>query len=249
MSFLNKIFKKYKYVQDNMLLPTHIAIIMDGNGRWAKKRGLPRNIGHKEGSNTLRKIVHFCDEIGIKYLTVYAFSTENWKRPKNEVDTLMSLLLEYLRKADSELGGKNVRIKVIGEMKGLPEEIRNEIKKVTRSTEKNSGLTLNIALNYGSRDEILFGVREIIKDINAGRLKIDELSEEELSNRLYTAGIPDPDLLIRTSGEKRISNFLLWQAAYTEFWYTDVYWPDFNERHLMEAINEFRGRHRRFGGI
>jgi undecaprenyl diphosphate synthase len=249
MTFIQQLFKKTELKNENITLPNHIAIIMDGNGRWAKKKGLPRTIGHREGSNTLKKIVKACDKLGIKHLTVFAFSTENWKRPKNEVDALMSLLHNYLLNADKEIGGRNIRIQVFGDKKGLSDEIVNQIKRVTKSTAKNNGLTLNIALNYGSRDEIIHGVKGIAKEVAAGKLKVEDISEKMLSDRLYTAGIPDPDLLIRTSGEMRISNFLLWQLAYTEFWYTDVYWPDFNETHLMEAINEYQNRQRRFGGV
>lgn len=249
MSLINRLFKKKELKNDNNILPSHIAIIMDGNGRWAKRRGLPRTVGHREGSNTLRKIVVACNKLGIKYLTLFAFSTENWKRPKSEVDALMSLLLEYLKNAENEIGGRNIKIRVFGDKKGLPVEIINQIKRVAISTGKNNGLTLNIALNYGSRDEILHGIKGIARDVAAGTLKVEDISEETFSDRLYTAGIPDPDLLIRTSGEMRISNFLLWQLAYTEFWYTDVYWPDFNETHLMEAIREYQNRQRRFGGV
>ena len=249
MHFFNKVFKKVDNDIDMKNLPGHIAIIMDGNGRWARKRGLPRNIGHKEGSNTLKNIVVFSNKIGIKYLTVYAFSTENWKRPKSEVDALMSLLLEYLKNAEQELSGRNIRIRVIGDKTGLPVEIQQQVEKVERLSAGNTGLNLNIALNYGSRDEIIYAVREVTKDIKNGKLNVDDVNEALLSGRLYTSGIPDPDLLIRTSGEKRISNFLLWQLAYTEFWYTDVLWPDFNDSHLLESIREYQKRHRRFGGI
>ena len=230
-------------------LPRHIAIIMDGNGRWAKKRGLPRNVGHKEGSKNLKKIVAFCSKLGLNYLTVYAFSTENWKRPKSEVEGLMSLLLEYLRNAETELGGENIRIRVSGDLKGLPEEIQKEVARVTKVTQKNTGMTLNIALNYGGKDDILQAVREIVRDVQAGRLDSRHIDEQSLSMRLYTAGMPDPELIIRTSGENRMSNFLLWQAAYSEFWYTDDLWPDFKEEHIVEAIREFQKRNRRFGGI
>lgn len=230
-------------------LPGHIAIIMDGNGRWASKRGLPRSMGHREGSSNLKRIVNFCSEIGIKYLTVYAFSTENWKRPKSEVDTLMSLLEEYLKTADTELKGKNVRIKVIGDVTRLPESIQKEIKRVADSTSSNTGLTLVIALNYGGRDEIINAVKMISRDVEQGVLKVEDINAELFSNRLYTSGIPDPDLLIRTSGEQRISNFFLWQSAYTEFWYTDVLWPDFSERDIVKAIKDYQKRSRRFGGV
>ncbi|MCX7711841.1 MAG: isoprenyl transferase [Clostridia bacterium] len=249
MSFLNQLFKKEKLNIDLGQLPNHVAIIMDGNGRWAKKRGLPRNVGHREGSNALRKIVEASSKLGIKHLTVYAFSTENWKRPKNEVDALMSLLLEYLKNAERELSGKNVRIRVIGNIKGLPEDIQKEVARVEKLTAVNSGLSLNMALNYGSRDEILQAIKGIAKEVENKTLCVENIDENTVARKLYTSEIPDPDLLIRTSGEKRISNFLLWQLAYTEFYYTDVLWPDFREKHLIEAVREYQSRHRRFGGI
>jgi len=252
MFLLERLFKKKKLADtiiDKSKLPVHIAIIMDGNGRWAKRRGLSRSVGHKEGSKTLKKIVKYCDTLGIKYLTVYAFSTENWKRPKDEVDTLMSLLLEYLKNAEKELGGNSVRIRVIGNIKGLSPEIQNEIERVTKSTEKNTGICLNIALNYGSRSEITEAVKEIAKDVKKGMVEISDIDENVISSRLYTSGIPDPDLLIRTSGEMRISNFLLWQSAYSEFWYTNVLWPDFSEADLLQAIADYQVRNRRYGGV
>jgi undecaprenyl diphosphate synthase len=234
---------------DKTRLPVHIAIIMDGNGRWAKKRGLSRNFGHKEGANTIRKIAAYCDDIGIKYLTVFAFSTENWARPKSEVDTLMTLLLEYLKNAEKEIGGRNISISVIGDREGLPSDIKNEIIRVEKSTKKNTGLKLIFAINYGGRDDILHAVKETIKGVTNGSIALDKVDLATITNNLYTKGIPDPDLLIRTSGEKRISNFLLWQSAYTEFWYTDVLWPDFREKHVIEAIGVYQNRVRRFGGI
>ena len=249
MLFFKRKSKKEAKEIDYTRLPAHIAIIMDGNGRWAKKRGLTRSFGHKEGSNNLKKIAGFCDDIGIKYLTVYAFSTENWKRPKNEVETLMSLLLEYLKNAERELGGRSMQIRVIGDKKGLPEDIQKEIIRVEKSTQMNTGLKFNIALNYGSRDEILFAIKEIVKEVRQGKMIEDKIDMQTVTDHLYTVGIPDPDLLIRTSGEKRISNFLLWQSAYTEFWYTDVLWPDFKENHILEAIEVYQNRNRRFGGI
>lgn len=249
MSFLSRLFKRNVDTIDNTNMPAHIALIMDGNGRWAKKRGLPRNIGHREGSNTLRKIVKACSDIGIKYLTVYAFSTENWKRPKSEVDALMTLLLEYLKNADRELAGNNIRIRIIGDMNGLSDDIKQEVAKVEKSTSKNTGMNLVIALNYGGRDEIVNAVRNIARDVKNGKLKPDEITEQTITGRLYTMGIPDPDLLIRTSGEMRLSNFLLWQLGYAEFWYTDVLWPDFDKDELMKAISEYQQRNRRYGGI
>jgi undecaprenyl diphosphate synthase len=249
MFFLHKLLKKGRVPFDEDRLPAHIAIIMDGNGRWAKKRGMTRSIGHREGSNTLRKIVGFCNKLGIKYLTVYAFSTENWKRPKNEVDYLMSLLLEYLRNAEKELAGQDIRIRVIGNTEGLPDEICRQIIRVMKVTEGNGGMILNIALNYGGRDEIINAVKRLARDVKSGRVCPDDIDECMLESMLYTSGVPDPDILIRTSGEKRISNFLLWQCAYTEFWYTDDLWPDFKEEHILEAIRDFQGRKRRYGGV
>ena len=254
MHFLSKFFKKNeidkeRFEIDYNNLPVHIAIIMDGNGRWAKKRGLPRSIGHREGSNNLDKIAHFCGEIGIKFLTVYAFSTENWKRPKSEVDTLMDLLLDYLKNAESHIGGRSVRIKTIGDKSVLSKEIQEQIVRVTKLTENNTGLTLNIAINYGGKDEIVHAVKELAREVAEGSIKHDSIDEAMISKRLYTKDVPDPDLLIRPGGEKRISNFLIWQSAYTEFWYTDDLWPDFKKEHIIEAIKEFQIRNRRFGGV
>lgn len=247
--FFSKWKKKEKADIGEGKLPEHIAIVMDGNGRWAQKRGLPRNLGHREGSNTLRKIVKACDRIGIKYLTVYAFSTENWNRPKGEVDCLMDLLLEYLKNAENEIGGRNIRIRVIGNVNRLSEEIKSEIARVMKSTEKNDGMTLVIALNYGGRDEIVAAVKRIAEDVKKGSLSLDAIDEQTVADHLYTFGIPDPDLMIRPSGEKRISNFLLWQSAYTELCYSNVLWPDFDEENLLEAIKEYQSRDRRYGGV
>ena len=252
MSFLKNIFKirdRRKSNIDYTKLPAHIAIIMDGNSRWAKKRALPRSVGHREGAKTLKEISTFCGEIGIKYLTVYAFSTENWKRPKSEVDALMSLLLDYLKNAETHIGGKNVRIQVIGDISVFDDNIKKEIDRVTKLTSKNSGLILNIALNYGSRDEIVHAAKRIAKEVAEGKINAGDIDEKVLNDRLYTAAIPDPDLLIRPGGEKRLSNFLLWQSAYTELWYTDVLWPDFKKEHILEAISDYQKRNRRFGGI
>jgi len=250
MALLSNIFrKKSKAMIDVKTLPVHIAIIPDGNGRWAKKRGLPRNAGHREGSNTLKTIVKYCAKLGIKYMTVYTFSTENWKRPKSEVDGLMSLLKEFLRNAENELSGSNVRIKVIGDISVLSAELQSEIARVEKMTEKNTGLMLNIALNYGGRDEIVFAVKQIGKEIAEGKLRLSDIDSNLISEKLYTGGIPDPDLIIRTSGEKRSSNFLLWQSAYSEYWYTNVLWPDFRPDDLREAISDYQQRNRRFGGI
>lgn len=249
MGFFSKYFAQKKINEDFKVVPNHIAIIPDGNGRWAKKRGLPRSIGHREGSMTIKKVVIYCSKIGVKNLTVYAFSTENWKRPQTEVDMLMNLLLEFLRNAEKELDGSNVRIKVIGDVNGLPKELQQEIVRVQNLTSINNGLSLNIALNYGSRCEMLNAVKEITKKVNEGKLSIDEIDETQFESCLYTTGIPDPDLLIRTSGEQRISNYLLWQCAYTEFWFTNELWPDIGESHIAEAIIAYEKRNRRYGGV
>lgn len=234
---------------DRANMPIHIAIIMDGNGRWARKRGLPRNMGHRAGSQTLKKITGFCNDIGIQYLTVYAFSTENWKRPKEEVDGLMQLLTEYIDEAKNETDEKNIRIRVLGDISVLSEDIQKGIAEVEQKTSGNKGLTLNIALNYGARNEIVFAARKIAQEIKEDLIDISSINEELFSSKLYTSGMPDPDLVIRPSGEKRISNFLLWQSAYSEFWTSNIYWPDFNEKHLLDAIKEYQQRDRRFGGV
>ncbi len=222
---------------------------MDGNGRWAKKRGLPRSAGHSVGAETLKKIVTECNNMGIKYITVYAFSTENWKRPQAEVDYLMNLLLDYLKDAENTLAGENVRIRAIGSRKELSEEIQEQIIKTEKFTENNTGITMNIALNYGSREEIVTAVKGIYDDVKNGKLEIDDITPELISDNLYTKHQPDPDLIIRTSGEERISNFLLWQLAYSELWFTDKLWPDFSKNDLYEAILDYQGRGRRFGGV
>lgn len=234
---------------DSGNIPRHVAIIMDGNGRWAESKGLPRSVGHREGANTLKSIVRACDEIGIKYLTVYAFSTENWSRPKEEVDALMSLLLEFLKNADKELAGKNIRIKVIGNEDGLESKILDEISRVMGNTKNNDGLTLVIALNYGSRTEIVDMARRIAIDVKNSKIDIEAIDEKLVSDYLYTAGIPDPDLVIRPSGENRLSNFLLWQSSYAELWYSNILWPDFSKQDLLIAIDEYQRRNRRFGGV
>lgn len=230
-------------------MPEHIAIIMDGNGRWAAKRMLPRNMGHRAGVEALRDVIKTASNIGIKYLTLYAFSTENWKRPDSEVSMLMRLLIEYLRKEIAELHHNNVRIRTIGDIAQLPDEVIAEVEKAVVKTELNEGLCVNIALNYGGRSEILNVIKEIGEKIKNNEVQADEIDEKLVESLLYTANIPDPELLIRTSGEIRLSNFLLWQCAYSEFWFTDIYWPDFKEEHLFEAILDYQNRRRRFGGI
>lgn len=228
-------------------LPVHIGVIMDGNGRWAKKRGLPRSAGHSAGADTLKKIVTECNNIGIKYITVYAFSTENWKRPKEEVDFLMNLLLDYLRNAEKTLAGENVVIRAIGSRDELSEEIREQIVKTENFTKNNTGIIMNIALNYGGREEIINGVKRAAEDLKNG--VITDIDDKIFSGYLYTANQPDPDLIIRTSGEQRLSNFLLWQACYSELWFTKKLWPDFSKKDLYEAIADFQHRGRRFGGV
>ncbi len=224
-------------------MPKHIGIIMDGNGRWAKKRGLPRNVGHRAGAETLKKIVTYCDKIGIKTVTAYAFSTENWKRPKEEVDSLMSLLKEYLSNAERDLGGKNAVIRVIGDRTALSEDIRQRILETEEFTKDRTGVVLNLALNYGGRDEIVHAVNKLLRE---GKT---EITERDISKNLYEPEIADVDLIIRPSGEYRLSNFLLWESAYTEFWFDNVLWPDFTEKHLDRAIADFQKRNRRFGGV
>lgn len=230
-------------------LPKHIGVIMDGNGRWAKKRGLPRSAGHSAGAESLKKIVTECNKMGIKYITVYAFSTENWKRPKEEVDFLMDLLMDYLKNAKTTLAGENVVIKAIGSRKDLSQELCEEIKKTEEFTKDNDGIVMNIALNYGSREEIVNSVKEICKNVCEGKCSVDDIDSQMISDNLYTASQPDPDLIIRTSGEERISNFLLWQIAYSEFYFTKKLWPDFKVKDLHEAIIEYQNRNRRYGGV
>ena len=228
-------------------VPKHIAIIMDGNGRWAKERGLPRIAGHREGINSVREITRICGEIGVKYLTLFTFSTENWNRPKREVKALMTLLLSTIKKEIKELHKNNVKFSTTGDISILPKSTEKGIKEGIKLTSNNSGLNLILALNYGSRQEILSDVNNIISDINNKGIEIDSIDENIFSSYLYTNNCPDPDLLIRTSGELRISNFLLWQSAYTEMYLTDTYWPSFRENELFQAILDFQKRERRFG--
>lgn len=238
-----------KHIVDSENLPTHIAIIMDGNGRWAKKRSLSRNAGHQEGARTVRKIVESAYNVGIKYITLFAFSSENWSRPKDEVDELMKLCLDYLKNAENETSNKDIRVRVIGSKEGLSQEIKDQIQRIEKRTENKKKMTMVIALNYGGRHDILQAASKIAVDFAKGKLKQNEITEEELEKRLYTDGIPEPDLLIRTSGEMRISNFLIWQCAYTEFYFPEVLWPDFKQSHFMEAIIDYQNRSRRFGGL
>ncbi|HVJ47772.1 isoprenyl transferase [Desulfitobacterium sp.] len=250
LNFRNKdkeVFSSEKI--DLQHLPRHIAIIMDGNGRWAKKRGLPRKMGHSAGVEALRDVVKTCSNLGVEVLTVYAFSTENWRRPKEEVGILMSLLTEYLRRELRELHENKVKIKTLGDISLLPIEAQKELVKATKQTESNSGLILNLALNYGGRAEITRALRKLGEEILQGKLTPEEIDEQRISSSLYTADLPDPDLLIRTSGEMRLSNFMLWQLAYTEIVVTEQLWPDFNPQTLLAAIKTYQQRERRFGGI
>ncbi len=232
-----------------LTIPQHVAIIMDGNGRWAKKRALPRIAGHYEGMKVVRKTTMLANELGIKALTLYAFSTENWKRPKNEVDYLMRLPEEFLGTFLPELIEENVQVRMMGYKEMLPVHTLKAIDKAIEDTKNNDGLILNFALNYGSRAEIIDAVKHVLKDCKSGIINESDLDENLFSSYLMTSNLADPDLLIRTSGEIRLSNFMLWQLAYTEFWFTDVLWPDFSEEHLLEAVEAFQKRQRRFGGI
>ncbi|MDR5586897.1 MULTISPECIES: isoprenyl transferase [Clostridium] len=236
-------------VLDMNKIPQHIAIIMDGNGRWAKKRKLPRSMGHKAGVETIRKIVKESKRLGIKYLTLYAFSTENWKRPKEEVGALMQLLVVYLKREVAELNKNGVKINVLGDMLKFPAECKEELNKAIEITNNNTEINLNLALNYGGRDELVRAMKLIIDDLEDDKIKKEDISEDLISNYIYTKGMPDPDLIIRPSGEQRISNFLLWQCAYSEFWYSDIAWPDFKEEDLQKAILDYQNRDRRFGGV
>jgi len=227
-------------------IPRHVAVIMDGNGRWAKKRNLPRMEGHRAGSKSVREVVETCSRVGVKYLTLYAFSKENWKRPKKEVKTLWSLLGDYLKKESNVLVENEFKLNVVGQMDRIPEKTKKELIKVMEMTKNYDRFIINLALNYSGRSEIVDAVKKIM---DTDKISKDDLNEELFSEYLYTSGIPDPDLLIRTSGELRVSNFLLWQIAYSEIWVTPVLWPEFNRKHLLEAIVEFQERERRFGDI
>lgn len=234
------------------VLPQHIGFIMDGNGRWAQKRNLPRYKGHIEGAKTFRKIGELAGDLGIKYLTFYAFSTENWKRPPEEVSAIMNLFREYLKELDerkAENEEKGIQVNFIGNRKGMPKDILAAMKYSERITSDKTKVYLNIAVNYGGREEIVHSVREIAEKVKKGKIKPSDITEEMIGDNLYTAGMPDLDLVIRPSGEKRLSNFMLWQAAYAEFWSSDVLWPDFSEEDLIEALRAFEKRNRRFGGV
>ena len=230
-------------------IPCHIAVIMDGNGRWAQAQGQPRTYGHAAGSEVVENMVEVVSDAGAKYFTVYAFSTENWKRSEEEVGVLFSLFAVYLQKLIKRSMEKNVRCHIIGKREGLDQELVNVIEELEEKTKNNTGLTFNIAINYGGRDEITRAVRKIADKIKTGEINTEDITEEMISGNLDTAGMPDPDLMIRTGGEERISNYLPWQLAYTEFYFTDLNWPDFDEDELVKAIKKFNGRERRFGGV
>jgi len=230
-------------------LPQHVAVIMDGNGRWAKQRGLPRIEGHRQGAESARAIIRAAGELGIKYLTLYAFSAENWNRPKDEVDALMKYLVHYLKTETSELNKNNVKLEVIGQIYRLPDHVQEQLKKAMHTLAKNNGLTLVMALSYGSRIEIVEAVRGIATKVKEGRLDPADINEQVVSQHLWTRNIPDPDVLIRTSGEMRLSNFLLWQISYAELVITPTLWPDFRKPQLIGALEDYARRHRRFGGV
>ena len=236
-------------MQSSQSLPKHIAIIMDGNGRWARQKGLARTAGHREGAESVRDIVKTCSELGIRVLTLYAFSVENWNRPKGEINLLMRYFAHFLDKELPDLEKNNIRLMVIGRIDALSKDLQKKIKNTQDKTSKNSGMTLVLALNYGARQEIVDALKRILKDVEDKVLKPEQLDENNFSNYLYTAGLPEPDLLIRTSGEMRISNFLLWQLSYAEFYFPKKCWPDFRRADLEEAIGEFQKRERRFGGV
>lgn len=230
-------------------VPAHIAIIMDGNGRWAKSRFMPRTYGHKVGVETIRKVVKECSRLGVKYLTLYAFSTENWKRPKEEVSALMGLLVKYLRNELEELHKNNVKILTIGDISKLPQACIEELDHAKEKTKDNRGLVMSLALNYGGRNDLVNAVKNISQEVVDGKISVDDIGDDLISSHLSTKESPDPDLVVRTSGEQRLSNFLLWELAYSEFYFADIHWPDFDEKELQKAIFAYQSRDRRFGGI
>jgi undecaprenyl diphosphate synthase len=234
---------------DVQRIPRHIAVIMDGNGRWAKKRGMIRTFGHKTAMKSVKTAISYCSRLGVEVLTLYAFSTENWKRPQDEVSFLMDLIVEYLRKETPEMKENGVRLHFIGDVERLPEKSIQAIRNSTFETQDNHGLKVNIAINYGGRAEIVRGIRQLIRDVQSGKVTEDEITEERFSSYLYTSGDPDPDLIIRSGGETRLSNFLIWQASYAELYFTDVLWPDFGEKQFDQAIEYYQKKNRRFGGL
>ncbi len=234
---------------DKNKLPHHIAIILDGNGRWAKKKLLPRNLGHRKGAFNIRDIANVCNQLGISYLTVFCFSTENWKRPKKEVEFIMKAPIQYLNKYRKKIYNSSIRIKIIGRRDRLPQDLLQVLQDLEENTQSHGGLTLTLCIDYGSYDEIVTAVKEIVTEVQKGQLSVDEINEDTITSHLFTKEYPPLDLLIRTSGEYRISNFLLWQLAYAELYFTDTLWPDFDEKELMKALLDYQKRNRRFGGI
>lgn len=234
---------------DRARIPVHIAAVMDGNGRWAQKRGLPRTAGHSAGSESFQRAAEYLQSLGVRYFTVYAFSTENWKRPAEEVGAIMGLLERYLKKAVREMAEKNIRLTFFGDLEPLSDGMKRLIAETAEISRHTTGMQVNVCLNYGGRDEIVRAARSLAQDCAEGRLSPEDITEDTLSGRLYSAGVPDPDLMIRPGGELRLSNFLLWQNAYTEFYFTDVLWPDMDEGELDRAIATYQSRKRRFGGI
>jgi di-trans,poly-cis-decaprenylcistransferase len=236
---------KYEEMTDRSNIPNHIAIIMDGNGRWAKKRLMPRRVGHKAGADMLKRIVKKCNDLGVKYLTVYAFSTENWKRPSEEVSLLMGLIVTYLQREVKEMNENNVRIRAIGDIEKLPQKAYDELKKSMDITKDNTGVVFSLALNYGFRDDLSHAIKNMMKD----NIAIDDIDDDTVKKYLYTSYMPDPDLIIRTGGEIRLSNFMLFEASYSEFYFCDTLWPEFDEEELCKAIYEYQQRDRRFGNV
>ncbi|MBE5959867.1 MAG: isoprenyl transferase [Lachnospiraceae bacterium] len=234
---------------DGLKIPEHVAIIMDGNGRWAKKRLMPRNFGHKQGGKVVEQVCRDAYDLGIKYLTVYAFSTENWSRPQSEIDTLMELLRDYMSTCMENSKKNNMRVRVIGDKSRLDEDLQQKIAALEEASKDYTGLNFQVALNYGGRDEIVRAMKKVAEDYKNGEITLDQINQTSFDGYLDTKGIPDPELVIRTSGEKRLSNFLLWQVAYSEFYYPEVLWPDFNKKELIKAIEQFNKRERRFGGV
>ena len=237
------LFKKKK-AEENLVIPKHIAIIMDGNGRWAKKRGLPRNAGHAAGSKTFKEVARYCNKIGVKYLTAYAFSTENWKRPADEVEGIMNILRDYLKDSKNYVK-ENIMLSFIGDREALPADIRELMRTAEYDSRNATGLKCYLAINYGGRDEIVHAVKKIVEK----GIGPDDITEDTVSQHLYTADYPDPDLIIRPSGEQRLSNYLIWQSAYSEFWFSDVLWPDFGNKDIDAAVLAYNKRNRRFGGV
>jgi len=236
-------------MEEQLKIPTHVAIIMDGNGRWAKKRMLPRNVGHQQGAKRVEEICRSAWDLGISYLTIYAFSTENWTRSKDEISALMKILRNYLKESIKKAEENNMRVRVLGDKSGLDIDIQQSIERLEQVSASNTGLNFQIALNYGGRDEILRAVRRMVEDGKEGRIDVEQIDETLFSSYLDTKEIPDPDFLIRTSGEQRLSNFLLWQNAYAEFYFPEILWPDFDKNALLEAVRQYTARDRRFGGV